>query len=152
MSLTYLGVTRYASQQFESFGSLETLKEAVPTCRAPDQDLGRKWTSTTQGAISTILVGLVYLLFAPFLATCFAATEHHFSGDDHLVVLISVTGTGHLVLDAVSLAANRADPDLHHDAIPRLFDISGNVGTAYRQRAQLLVFYFIFVAVGFVLV
>ena len=28
----------------------------------------------------------------------------------------------------------------------------GNVGTAYRQRAQLLVFYFIFVAVGFVLV
>jgi len=28
----------------------------------------------------------------------------------------------------------------------------GNVGTAYRQRSQLLVFYFIFVAVGFVLV
>ncbi|HEU5239390.1 MAG TPA: hypothetical protein VFU37_19825, partial [Pyrinomonadaceae bacterium] len=27
----------------------------------------------------------------------------------------------------------------------------GNVGTAYRQRAQLLVFYFVFVAVGFVL-
>ncbi|HLM57850.1 MAG TPA: hypothetical protein VK422_17225, partial [Pyrinomonadaceae bacterium] len=28
----------------------------------------------------------------------------------------------------------------------------GNVGTAYRQRSQLLVFYFIFVAVGFMLV
>jgi len=28
----------------------------------------------------------------------------------------------------------------------------GNVGTAYRQRAQLLVFYFIFVAVGLVLI
>ena len=28
----------------------------------------------------------------------------------------------------------------------------GNVGTAYRQRAQLLVFYFIFAAVGYVLV
>jgi hypothetical protein len=28
----------------------------------------------------------------------------------------------------------------------------GNVGTAYRQRAQILVFYFIFVAVGSVLV
>jgi hypothetical protein len=28
----------------------------------------------------------------------------------------------------------------------------GNVGTAYRQRAQLLVFYFIFIAVGFVLI
>jgi hypothetical protein len=28
----------------------------------------------------------------------------------------------------------------------------GNVGTAYRQRAQLLVFYFIFAAVGLVLV
>ena len=27
----------------------------------------------------------------------------------------------------------------------------GNVGNAYRQRAQLLVFYFIFVAVGYVL-
>ena len=27
----------------------------------------------------------------------------------------------------------------------------GNVGTAYRQRAQLLVFYFIFAAVGYVL-
>ncbi len=29
--------------------------------------------------------------------------------------------------------------------------LQGNVGTAYRQRAQLLVFYFVFVAVGFVL-
>jgi hypothetical protein len=28
----------------------------------------------------------------------------------------------------------------------------GNVGTAYRQRSQLLVFYFIFVSVGYVLV
>ena len=28
----------------------------------------------------------------------------------------------------------------------------GNVGTAYRQRAQLLVFYFVFAAVGLVLV
>lgn len=28
----------------------------------------------------------------------------------------------------------------------------GNVGTAYRQRAQLLVFYFIFVAVGYVVI
>lgn len=28
----------------------------------------------------------------------------------------------------------------------------GNVGTAYRQRSQLLVFYFIFVAVGGVLI
>ena len=27
----------------------------------------------------------------------------------------------------------------------------GNVGTAYRQRSQLLIFYFIFVAVGIVL-
>lgn len=27
----------------------------------------------------------------------------------------------------------------------------GNVGNAYRQRSQLLVFYFIFVAVGYVL-
>jgi len=30
--------------------------------------------------------------------------------------------------------------------------LQGNVGTAYRQRAQLLVFYFVFVAIGFVLV
>ena len=28
----------------------------------------------------------------------------------------------------------------------------GNVGTAYRQRSQLLVFYFIFVAVGYELI
>src|SRR5439155_4867105 len=29
--------------------------------------------------------------------------------------------------------------------------LQGNVGTAYRQRAQLVVFYFVFVAIGFVL-
>jgi uncharacterized membrane protein YfcA len=29
--------------------------------------------------------------------------------------------------------------------------VQGNVGTAYRQRAQLLVFYFVFAAVGYVL-
>jgi Ca2+/Na+ antiporter len=30
--------------------------------------------------------------------------------------------------------------------------VQGNVGNIYRQRAQLLVFYFLFVAVGFALV
>src|SRR5258706_6619813 len=29
--------------------------------------------------------------------------------------------------------------------------LQGNVGTAYRQRAQLLIFYFVFVSIGFVL-
>ena len=29
--------------------------------------------------------------------------------------------------------------------------LQGNVGTAYRQRAQLLLFYFVFIAVGFAL-
>jgi hypothetical protein len=29
--------------------------------------------------------------------------------------------------------------------------LQGNIGTAYRQRAQLLIFYFVFIAIGYVL-
>src|SRR6185369_3009483 len=67
IALTYLGVTRYATQQFSQFGSLERLNISRLDQSRAGSGFGQEVdVSTTQGAISTIPIGLIYLLFAPF--------------------------------------------------------------------------------------
>ena len=68
LSLTYLGVTRYANVQMEQFGGLEQIQrsrlDAAKSAKSGfDRDVD---VSTTSGALSTIPIGLLYLLFAPF--------------------------------------------------------------------------------------
>ncbi|HEV7682690.1 MAG TPA: glycosyltransferase family 39 protein, partial [Pyrinomonadaceae bacterium] len=68
VALTYIGVTRSATAQFERYGSLERLQRSRQDQAARgDSGFGRDVdVSTTSGAISTIPMGVVYLLFAPF--------------------------------------------------------------------------------------
>jgi len=68
LALTYIGVIRSASVQFGRYGSMEQLQRSRSDLAAnaasgfgKDVDV-----STTEGAISTIPVGVLYLLFAPF--------------------------------------------------------------------------------------
>jgi hypothetical protein len=140
--------------QYERFGNLQ----AVQTSRA---DLARSANSgfgsdvdvsTTSGALSIIPLGMAYLLFAPFpwqlasLRQMITLPEMIVWWAAFPVLIVGIWFT-------VSYRLRQALPILLFTAMLTLaYSIfQGNVGTAYRQRSQILVFYFIFAAVGAVL-
>jgi hypothetical protein len=154
LALTYIGVTRSASVQLERYGSMQQLQtsrrdlaRSADTGFAKDVDV-----STTSGALSTIPVGLVYLLFAPFPWQITSLRQSITLPE----MLIWWASFPLLVLGlwfTIKYRLRMISPILIFTVMLTLaYSVfQGNVGTAYRQRAQLLVFYFIFVAVGFVL-
>src|SRR5688572_25230301 len=68
LGLTYFGVSRSASLQFESYGSLEQLQRSrLDAATSAGSGFGQDVdVSTSSGALSTIPTGLVYLILAPF--------------------------------------------------------------------------------------
>jgi hypothetical protein len=155
VALTYIGVTRSATAQFERYGSLERLQRSRQDQAARgDSGFGRDVdVSTTSGAISTIPMGVVYLLFAPFpwqitsLRQSITLPEMIIWWASFPLLVLGLWFT-------IKYRLRMASPILIFTFMLTLaYSVfQGNVGTAYRQRAQVLVFYFIFVAVGFVLV
>jgi hypothetical protein len=155
LGLGYFGVSRYASQQFETFASAEQLQrmrldasQSAASGFAEDVDV-----STASGALSTIPLGLTYLLLAPF-PWQLASLRQAITLPEMVVWWLSIPL---LVLGAWFTIKHRlreiAPIIIFTSLLTLTYSImQGNVGTAYRQRAQLLVFYFVFVAVGFVLV
>ena len=153
LAMTYLGVLRQAGQQLEKYGSLEAvqrsredLARSARSGFAADVDV-----STTSGAISVIPIGLVYLLFAPF--------PWQVEGPRQIITLPEMVvwwWAFPLVLlggwFTIRYRLRQTLPILIFTTMLTLaYSVfQGNVGTAYRQRAQLLVFYFIFAAVGFI--
>jgi 4-amino-4-deoxy-L-arabinose transferase-like glycosyltransferase len=154
LALAYFGVSRYASAQFETFGSLRQLQvmrlDAAQSARSgfgADVDV-----STPTGALSAIPLGFSYLLFAPF--------PWQFGSLRALITLPEmIVWWGCIPMLVLGLwftirhRARQVAPILIFTVLLTLTYsvLQGNVGTAYRQRAQLLIFYFVFVAVGFVL-
>src|SRR5437773_417967 len=154
LSLTYLGVTRYANVQMETYGGLEQIQrsrlDAAKSAKSGfDKDVD---VSTTTGALSTIPTGLLYLLFAPF-PWQLASLRQSIT----LPEMILWWGSFPMLIlglwFSVRYRLRQISPILVFSVMLSLaYSVfQGNVGTAYRQRAQLLVFYFIFVAVGYVL-
>src|SRR2546421_582413 len=154
LSLTYMGVLRTAGSQIEIYGDLETVQRS----RA---DLARRANSgfaedidvsTPSGAISAIPIGMTYLLFAPFpwqvvnLRQSITLPEMFVWWASFPLLVIGIWFT-------IKYRMRQALPILIFTTMLTLaYSIfQGNVGTAYRQRSQILVFYFIFVAVGAVL-
>lgn len=155
LALMYFGVTRSANLQFQEYGNLERVQRSrLDLARSADSGWGRDVdVSTTTGAISTIPLGMIYLLFAPFpwqvgsLRQTITLPE----------MIIWWASFPLLILGlwfAIKYRLRMIAPILVFTMMLTLsYSVfQGNVGTAYRQRAQLLVFYFIFVAVGYVLV
>ena len=155
LTLTYLGVTRFASVQLENFGNLERIersrKDASSSAKSgfgEDVDV-----SSSSGAISNVPLGLVYLFFAPFpwqvtsLRQMITLPEMIIWWASFPMMLLGAWFSVKYRLRVIT-------PILIFTTMLSLaYSIfQGNVGTAYRQRAQLLVFYFIFAAVGYVLV
>jgi len=154
LGLAYFGVNRYASQQFEAYSTIDQLQrmrrdasQSAASGFASDVDL-----STTSGALTAIPTGLVYLLLAPF-PWQLASLRQLITLPEMLVWWASIPL---LVLGAWFTMKHRlreiAPIIIFTSLLTLTYSIlQGNVGTAYRQRAQLLVFYFVFVAVGFIL-
>ncbi|HLM57851.1 MAG TPA: glycosyltransferase family 39 protein [Pyrinomonadaceae bacterium] len=155
LSLTYVGVLRTAGEKYEQYGNLQ----AVQTSRADlatsaNSGFGREVdVSTSSGAISAIPLGMVYLLFAPFpwqlasLRQSITLPEMMVWWASFPLLCLGVWFTlRHRLRQALPIIIFTTMLTLAYSIF------QGNVGTAYRQRSQLLVFYFIFVAVGYVLV
>ncbi|HEX5707263.1 MAG TPA: glycosyltransferase family 39 protein [Pyrinomonadaceae bacterium] len=155
LGLTYLGVLRTAGVQLEHYADLERVQvsRADLANRANSSYGADVDVSTTAGAIGVIPVGMVYLLFAPF-PWQLANLRQSITLPEMIVWWASfpllVTG----LWFTLKFRLRQALPILLFTTMLTLaYSIfQGNVGTAYRQRSQLLIFYFIFVSVGFVLV
>jgi hypothetical protein len=154
LALTYVGVTRSASLQFERYGNLQTLQRSrLDLARSAESGFGRDVdVSSSSGAISTIPMGVLYLLFAPF-PWQITSLRQSITLPEMLIWWASFPLLVLGVWFAIKYRLRMISPILIFTVMLTLaYSVfQGNVGTAYRQRAQLLVFYFIFVAVGFVL-
>jgi hypothetical protein len=154
VALTYMGVLRPASAQMERFGSLQ----AIQTSRSDLQQAAKSGfgqdvdVSTASGALTAVPIGLTYLLFAPF-PWQLASLRQLITLPEMIAWWVSFPLLVLGVWFTVSYKLRQALPILIFTTMLTLaYSIfQGNVGTAYRQRSQILVFYFIFVAVGAVL-
>ena len=154
LTLTYLGVLRNASAQFERFGSLESVQQSrLDQAQSAKSGFGSDVdVSTTSGAISAIPTGLVYLLFAPF-PWQLATLRQSITLPEMVVWWCSFPLLVIGLWFTLKYRFRQSLPILIFTSMLTLaYSIfQGNVGTAYRQRSQVLVFYFIFVVVGLVL-
>ena len=150
--LAYLGVGRLADVQLEKFTRLDEVQRsrrdasnAAESGFAEDADV-----STASGALSTIPIGLAYLLFAPF-PWQLASLRQSITFPEMVVWWLSFPALVAGIWFALRYKLRQVSAILLFTTILTLaYSIfQGNVGTAYRQRAQLLVFYFIFVGIGY---
>lgn len=155
LAMMYFGVMRYAAAQYEVYGSLERVQVSrLDLATSAQSGFGRDVdVSTTSGALSSIPLGLVYMLFAPFpwqlgsLRQSLTIPEMLIWWTSFPLMILGVWfSLKHRLRQMSSIFIFTSMLTLAYSVF------QGNVGTAYRQRAQLLVFYFIFVAVGVVLI
>lgn len=153
LAFTWFGVLRYAGTQFERYGNLRAIQMSRTDQANAGSGFGKDVdVGTAEGALTAIPVGLVYLLFAPFpwdvatLRQSITLPEMFiWWAAFPLLVLGLWYALRHRLRQVAPIVIFTTMLTLAYSVF------QGNVGTAYRQRSQLLVFYFIFVAVGAVL-
>lgn len=150
---TWFGVLRYASVQFDKYINLQMVQMSRLDQAAAGSGFGKDVdVGTTEGALSVIPIGMVYLLFAPF-PWQFQTLRQSITLPEMIVwwfcFPLLVLGLWY----SIKHRLRQVSPIVIFTSMLTLAYslFQGNVGTAYRQRSQLLVFYFIFVAVGAVI-
>lgn len=154
LALTWFGVLRSAGQQFDKYANLDALQRSrSDMATSAGSGFGKDVdVRTAGGAVTVIPVGLVYLMFAPF-PWQFASIRQSIALPEMIIWWLAFPllilgfwyALKHRLRDISPIVLFTSMLTLAYS----LFQ--GNVGTAYRQRSQLLVFYFIFVAVGAIL-
>ncbi len=154
LAFTWFGVLRYAGAQFDRYANLRTIQMSREDQANAGSGFGKDVdVGTTEGALTAIPIGLVYLLFAPF-PWDMATLRQSITLPE---MLIWWAAFPLLMLGLWFALRHRLRQVAPIVIFTTMLTIAysvfqGNVGTAYRQRSQLLVFYFIFVAVGAILV
>jgi hypothetical protein len=142
---------RSANTDFEKYGDLDKIQlSRMDLARSADSGFNEDAdVSTTEGALTTLPVGLAYLMLAPF-PWQLGSLRQTITLPEVLVwwALIPFMISG--IIFSVRSRLRTAFPILFFSATLTLaYSIfQGNVGTAYRQRTQIQVFLFIFIAVG----
>jgi 4-amino-4-deoxy-L-arabinose transferase-like glycosyltransferase len=151
VGLTYFGVGKTASLDFERFGSMEQLQNSREDLArsgqsgfAQDADV-----STTEGAVSVLPLGFAYLMLAPFPWQV-ANLRQAITVPEVLLWWAMIPLLVYGLWFTIKTRLRTAFPILLFSLMTTLaYSIfQGNVGTAYRQRTQIQVFLFMFVAVG----
>jgi hypothetical protein len=151
VALTYLGVLRTAGENFEKWGSLESIQRSrSDLSRRGDSGFGEEVdVSTTEGAITVIPVGFTYLMLAPF-PWQLGSLRQAITIPEMIVwwcsIPLLIIGIGYTIKNRLRNAIAILIFTLMLTIAYSIFQ--GNVGTAYRQRTQIQVFLFIFIAVG----
>ncbi|HEX8248702.1 MAG TPA: hypothetical protein VF599_11050 [Pyrinomonadaceae bacterium] len=153
LGLTYLGVLRNASSEIETYGNLERVQQSRQNLAEAGSGFGEDIdVSTTAGAISAIPVGFLYLMLAPF-PWQIGNFRQAITMPEQILWWCSIP----LLLGGLWYTIKYR---LRNSIAILIFTLmltlaysifQGNVGTAYRQRAQIQVFLFIFVAAGWTL-
>jgi hypothetical protein len=151
--LTFFGVSKYVNVQMETYGLQQlqvSRKDAAKSAQSGfDKDVD---VATTSGIATSLPTGFLYLMFAPF-PWQLTSLRQSITLPEMIVWWISFPLLVLGLWFTIKFRLRQASPILIFTAMLTVaYSVfEGNVGTAYRQRAQLLVFYFIFVGVGLVL-
>lgn len=153
LGLTYLGVMRNASTEIEQYGSLERIQYSRSNLSQAESGYNEDVdVSTTAGAVAAIPVGFLYLMLAPFpwQITNF---RQAITLPEQLIWWCSIPFLLGGLWYTIKYRLRNAIAILIFTVMLTLaYSIfQGNVGTAYRQRAQIQVFLFIFIAAGWTL-
>ena len=155
VALTYVGVLQTATENFGRYGSLEMLSRSrADLAKSAESGFAEEIdVSTAEGALSTMPIGLTYLMLAPFPWSA-GSVRQLITLPEVLVwwAMLPLLLTG--VIYTLRHRLREAMPILLFSIMLTLaYSIfQGNVGTAYRQRTQVQVFFFIFIAVGWGLI
>jgi len=154
LTMTYLVGLRRAGEQLEGYGNLKRVQQSRADLTTAQSAFGKDVdVSTGSGALAALPIGATYLLFAPF-PWQLANLRQTITLPEMLVWWASFPLLVSGMWFTLRYRMRQAMPILIFTTMLTLaYSIfQGNIGTAYRQRSQLLVFYFIFVSVGAVLV
>ena len=150
LAFTWFGVLQGASVQFERYANLKSVQISREDQTAAGSGFMKDVdVQTTEGALTVIPIGLLYLMFAPF-PWDFSTLRQTITLPEMIVwwmvFPLLVLGLWY----SIKHRLRQVSPIIIFTTMLTLAYslFQGNVGTAYRQRSQLLVFYFIFVAVG----
>jgi hypothetical protein len=150
LAFTWFGVLRYAEMQFDRYANLQMLQMSRMDQATAGSGFGKDVdVGTAEGALSVIPLGLIYLLFAPF-PWQFNSLRQSITLPEMIVWWFAFPLLVLGLWYSIKHRLRQVSPIIIFTTMLTLAYslFQGNVGTAYRQRSQLLVFYFIFVAVG----
>ncbi len=154
LGLTYFGVTSDSGSEIEEYANLERIQRSrLDLATSAESGYGEDLdVSTTEGAFAALPIGLTYLLLAPFpwqvtsLRQAITLPE----------VFLWWASIPFLLSGLWYTIKNRLRSSIPILVFSLMLTLAysiflGNIGTAYRQRTQIQVFLFMFIAVGWTL-